>query len=73
MNEINHLRERRAVLGINQQDAAHAADVSITYWGMMERGESKPSLEVARRVAAALQCGVDDLWPNEAEEGRAAV
>jgi DNA-binding XRE family transcriptional regulator len=63
MDALNHLKERRGDLGINQQDAAHAANLSLTYWGMMERGESRPSLDVARRVAGALQCEVDDLWP----------
>lgn len=65
MANLNLLKERRTEIGLSQFDAAVRADVSLTHWGMMERGESKPGLDVARRVAAALESNIDDLWPRE--------
>lgn len=59
---IQRYREQR---GISQADLALAAKVSQGSISMYENGERTPSLQVLVRIAAALNCTVDDLIEKE--------
>jgi DNA-binding XRE family transcriptional regulator len=59
------VRRARGNLRLGQVEAANRASVSQSYWGSVERGESVPTLPVARRIAATLGMTVDELWPPE--------
>ena len=51
MPDVAKLRKE---LGLRQADLADAADVSIQYIWMIENNERKPSVKVAKRIAAVL-------------------
>jgi ribosome-binding protein aMBF1 (putative translation factor) len=48
------VRRHRAWLGLSQEALAEAAGIHHTYVGLLERGERKPTIDVAERVARAL-------------------
>jgi transcriptional regulator with XRE-family HTH domain len=48
------LRRRRLQRGLSQEALAEAAGIHHTYVGLIERGQRKPTIEVAERLAAAL-------------------
>ncbi len=61
MNRVLELRTER---GLKQVDLASAAGISLAYVRQLESDDpSTPTLNVARRLAAALSCSVDDLFP----------
>jgi len=66
MNELKAARER---LGLRAEVVAGKADISLVYYRRLEAGLSKPTLPVARRVAAALDMTVDEVWPDEPAAG----
>lgn len=58
----SRVRELREGLGMSQDDLAKLVDVERTYISHIETGRTKlPSLDVLRRLAAALQTPVSDL------------
>ncbi len=48
------VRRHRVRQGLSQEALAEAAGIHHTYVGLLERGERKPTIEVAERVARAL-------------------
>ncbi len=50
MNIGNTIKERRALLGISQQDLADYSGVGISTVKDIERGVSNPSMETLRKV-----------------------
>lgn len=61
------VRIRRKHLKLRIEQVAAAADISVAYAYALESGKHKnPSLAVAQRIAAALDCDMDLLWPPEA-------
>lgn len=54
MVDVKGIRKEK---GIFQCDLAAAAGVSTQYMWMIENGERKPSVKVAKRIAAVL--GID--------------
>jgi transcriptional regulator with XRE-family HTH domain len=48
------VRKHRARQGLSQEALAEAAGTHHTYVGLLERGECKPTIDVAERVARAL-------------------
>lgn len=59
------LRERRQRLGITQRDLAARVGVSAVTYYRIEHGTSVPSLDLAYRIAAALDAELCDLFPKE--------
>lgn len=55
------VRGHRLGLGLTQEKLAESAGLHPTYISMLERGVRKCSLEVASRLAAALQKDLSDL------------
>ena len=57
-----HIRERQ---GLTRAELAEAAGITTAYMGMLERGQRKsPSLDVAARLARALDTSLDTLACN---------
>jgi transcriptional regulator with XRE-family HTH domain len=48
------LRAARKEHGLSQEKVALEAEISLTYFGEVERGEKMPSLDVVLRLAKAL-------------------
>ncbi|MEV9641727.1 helix-turn-helix transcriptional regulator [Mammaliicoccus sciuri] len=48
------LREKRSVFGYSQQQVAEASDISRQFYGMIENGERRPSVEVAKKIGKLL-------------------
>ena len=48
------IRARREALGLSQEAAAHEAGISARYYADVERGTRAVSVEVAGRIARAL-------------------
>lgn len=61
MDMPNVMRTRRADLGMSQADLARRADVAVRQIARYEAGEQQPALNVAQRMAAALQISLDEL------------
>jgi transcriptional regulator with XRE-family HTH domain len=48
------IKKRRLKEGLSQEALAELAKVHHTYVSMLERGKSKPTIDVAERLARAL-------------------
>lgn len=55
------IRERRKALGLTQAELARAAEVSLRTVKGWESGETRPSIELAIRLAAVLQTSIETL------------
>jgi transcriptional regulator with XRE-family HTH domain len=55
------IRERRAKLGISQEDLAFRSDLDRSYVGGIERGEHNLSLVNLCRIAQALEVSASKL------------
>jgi len=55
---INRLRVSS---GLSTKQVAEAVGVSQQFIYQLEKGEKRPSIATAKRIAAALNCTVDDL------------
>ncbi|MDF1587409.1 helix-turn-helix domain-containing protein [Marinimicrococcus flavescens] len=55
---VRVFREHR---GISQQGLAEAAAISAAYLCQIEQGRRQPSVEVLKKLAAALRVDVDDI------------
>ncbi|MGO9246600.1 MAG: helix-turn-helix transcriptional regulator [Verrucomicrobiia bacterium] len=63
-NSQNRLRERRIAKGLSQIGLAAAAGVSISTVSRAERWGFDVSESTAKRLASALQCRVEDIFPR---------
>jgi transcriptional regulator with XRE-family HTH domain len=48
------IRQRREALGLSQEELGEQTNLSRNYIGMVERGETNPTLLVLRSLARAL-------------------
>ena len=61
-NLSKNVKRLREAKGLSQEKLARLADVANNTLIKMETGENKnPTLETLKRVAKALEVGVDDL------------
>ena len=49
------LKRRRLESGLTQEDVAKSSDIERAYYNMIENGSRKPSVDVAKRIAATLE------------------
>ncbi|MFQ9156503.1 MAG: helix-turn-helix transcriptional regulator [Blautia sp.] len=69
---VNHLKEQRARLGINQAQMGKLAGVSRQTISLIERGDYSPSVTLALKLAQICQVQVEDIFSyleDEDEEG----
>jgi putative transcriptional regulator len=59
---INHVKERRARVGMTQEELAEACGVSRQSINSIERGKYVPSLPLALRLAEVFGCATDELF-----------
>lgn len=62
MGKLKELREER---NITQEDIAIACGVSRSTIAMIEIGQNKPSLELAKKLAEVLNVSLDELLRGE--------
>lgn len=61
---MDELKTRRKKLNLSQEAVAQASQISLSYYGVLERQQGcDPTLGVARRIAEVLGASLDDLWP----------
>lgn len=58
----NRVRELREARGLSQIDLAAAASLTRQSVGAIEAGRATPAVDVAMRLARALECSVEDLF-----------
>ena len=59
---VNHLKEQRARLGINQAQMGKLAGVSRQTISLIERGDYSPSVTIALKLAQICQVQVEDIF-----------
>ena len=65
---LNRIRQERVEHdNMSQAQLAREIEVSRQTLNAIERGQRVPSLEVACRIAGALECGLDDVFRYESE------
>jgi transcriptional regulator with XRE-family HTH domain len=62
------LRERRLVLGFNQESVALLAGLNVSNYARIDRGHGNPTMYTLIRLAAVLQLEVSDLMMGLAVE-----
>ena len=63
----NRLKERRAALGVNQQELGRLAGVSRQTISLIERGDYSPSVTLALSLAKICGVTVEDIFSLEEE------
>lgn len=59
---INHLKEYRARLGVNQQQMGALAGTSRQTISQIERGDYSPSVTLALKIAKVCGVNVEDIF-----------
>ncbi len=59
---LNNLEELRKSVGLTQQELSESADVSRKSINAIENGIYVPSTVLALKIAAKLDCKVEDLF-----------
>lgn len=59
---VNHLKEQRVRLGINQAQMGKLAGVSRQTISLIERGDYSPSVTLALKLAQICQVQVEDIF-----------
>lgn len=62
---INHLKEYRSKMGINQTELGRLAGVSRQTISLIERGDYSPSVTLALKIARICQVKVEDIFEYE--------
>ena len=63
----NRLKERRAALGVSQQELGRLAGVSRQTISLIERGDYSPSVTLALTLARICGVTVEDIFSLEEE------
>lgn len=64
---LNHLKEYRSKLGVNQTEMGRLAGVSRQTISQIERGDYSPSVTLALKLATICQVSVEDIFEYEEE------
>lgn len=78
MDEIDYrkigirIREARKKRGLTQEQASELCDITSSFYGNIERGDKKMSVETLVKIARGLSVSTDQLlFGNENEEEQA--
>lgn len=58
-SQLKKVREKN---GFTQADVAKRAGISVRYYQRVEAGNSKPTVDVALRIASIFCCKVEELF-----------
>jgi transcriptional regulator with XRE-family HTH domain len=64
------IRARREALGLSQEATAHEAEISARYYADVERGTRAVSVQIASRIAAALDTKLQSILDAAERHGR---
>jgi len=64
---LNHLKEYRAKIGVNQQEMGTLVGVSRQTISQIERGDYSPSVTLALKIAKIFNVSVEDIFEYEEE------
>ena len=64
-----NIRAYRVHKKLRQEDLAELSDLSVTYIGMVERGEKIPALETFIRILNALEVSADVILADVSKVG----
>jgi transcriptional regulator with XRE-family HTH domain len=62
------IKEARRKLGLTQEELGERAGLHYSYIGQVERGSKIPSLKTLKKIAAALNIGLDTLLEDTPEK-----
>lgn len=65
---INHLKEYRAKINVNQQEMGKMVGVSRQTISQIERGDYSPSVTLALKIAKVFDAKVEDIFDYIEEE-----
>lgn len=65
---INHLKEMRARLGVNQAEMGKLAGTSRQTISQIERGDYSPSVTLALKLAMICKVRVEDIFEYREED-----
>jgi putative transcriptional regulator len=65
---LNHLKEYRARLGVNQQEMGALVQTSRQTISQIERGDYSPSVTLALKLAKVCGASVEELFEYEEDE-----
>lgn len=58
----NNIKELRTKKSITQAELAERLGFSRSYMNRIEKGEKKPNIPLALRIAEILECTLDDIF-----------
>lgn len=65
---LNHLKDYRAKLGVNQQQMGALVGTSRQTISQIERGDYSPSVTLALKIAKVCGVSVEDIFAYEEDE-----
>ena len=65
---LNHLKEYRARIGVNQQQMGELVGVSRQTISQIERGDYSPSVTLALKIAKVFDVSVENIFVYEEDE-----
>lgn len=65
---LNHLKEYRAKIGVNQQQMGELVGVSRQTISQIERGDYSPSVTLALKIAKVFEVPVENIFVYEENE-----
>lgn len=65
---LNHLKEYRAKIGVNQQEMGAMVGVSRQTISQIERGDYSPSVTLALKIAKVFEVPVEAVFEYEEDE-----
>ena len=65
---LNHLKEYRAKIGVNQQQMGELVGVSRQTISQIERGDYSPSVTLALKIAKIFKVPVENIFVYEEDE-----
>ncbi len=60
-NILNLIKRLRTEMGLSQADAAKAANISTSFYGMIERGNRTLSVEQLIEIVKIFDCNLTDF------------
>lgn len=65
---LNHLKEYRAKINVNQQEMGRLVGVSRQTISQIERGDYSPSVTLALKIAKVFNVNVEDIFDYVEDE-----